>query len=28
MLFYDPRRDAPLRWSPGERLSGSVPTAS
>jgi len=28
MLFYDPRRDAPLRWSPGERLSGSAPTAS
>ena len=21
MLFYDPRRDAPIRWSPGERLS-------
>jgi predicted nucleic acid-binding Zn-ribbon protein len=21
MLFYDPRRDAPTRWSPGDRLS-------
>jgi predicted nucleic acid-binding Zn-ribbon protein len=26
MLFYDPRRDAPVRWSPGERLTGSAPT--
>jgi predicted nucleic acid-binding Zn-ribbon protein len=28
MLFYDPRRDAPVRWTPGERLSGPKPTAS
>jgi hypothetical protein len=26
MLFYDPRRDAPVRWVPGERLTGSSPT--
>ena len=26
ILFYDPRRDAPVRWSPGERLSGPTPT--
>jgi predicted nucleic acid-binding Zn-ribbon protein len=26
MLFYDPRRDAPVRWSPGERLTGPAPT--
>jgi len=26
MLFYDPRRDAPVRWAPGERLTGSAPT--
>jgi uncharacterized protein len=26
MLFYDPRRDSPTRWAPGERLSGSAPT--
>lgn len=26
MLFFDPRRDAPVRWSPGERLSGPTPT--
>jgi predicted nucleic acid-binding Zn-ribbon protein len=25
MLFYDPRRDAPVRWSPGERLTGPAP---
>jgi predicted nucleic acid-binding Zn-ribbon protein len=23
MLFYDPRRDAPIRWSPGDRLSAA-----
>ena len=23
MLFYDPRRDAPLRWTPGERLTSA-----
>lgn len=27
MVFYDPRRDAPVRWAPGERLSGPAPTA-
>ena len=27
MLFYDPRRDAPVRWVPGERLIGPAPTA-
>lgn len=27
MLFYDPRRDAPVRWAPGERLTGPTPTA-
>jgi predicted nucleic acid-binding Zn-ribbon protein len=27
MLFFDPRRDAPVRWTPGERLSGHTPTA-
>jgi len=26
MLYYDPRRDAPVRWSPGERLTGPAPT--
>jgi uncharacterized protein len=26
MLFYDPRRDAPVRWAPGERLTGPSPT--
>lgn len=25
MLFYDPRRDAPIRWTPGERLASSGP---
>jgi predicted nucleic acid-binding Zn-ribbon protein len=24
MLFYDPRRDAPVRWSPGDRLSAAT----
>jgi len=24
MLFYDPRRDAPIRWSPGDRLSAAT----
>ena len=24
MLFYDPRRDAPVRWSPGERLASAT----
>jgi len=24
MLFYDPRRDAPVRWAPGERLASST----
>ena len=24
MLFYDPRHDAPVRWSPGDRLSAST----
>jgi predicted nucleic acid-binding Zn-ribbon protein len=24
MLFYDPRRDAPIRWVPGERLSSAT----
>jgi predicted nucleic acid-binding Zn-ribbon protein len=24
MLFYDPRRDAPVRWSPGEKLSAAT----
>ncbi|MFP5231602.1 MAG: C4-type zinc ribbon domain-containing protein, partial [Acidobacteriota bacterium] len=23
MLYYDPRRDAPVRWTPGERLSSA-----
>ena len=23
MLFYDPRRDAPVRWAPGEKLSAA-----
>jgi predicted nucleic acid-binding Zn-ribbon protein len=23
MLFYDPRRDAPIRWTPGERLTSA-----
>ncbi|QMV18861.1 hypothetical protein GOB94_09335 [Granulicella sp. 5B5] len=23
MLFYDPRRDAPVRWSPGDRLAAA-----
>jgi predicted nucleic acid-binding Zn-ribbon protein len=23
MLFYDPRRDAPVRWSPGDRLASA-----
>lgn len=23
MLFYDPRRDAPVRWTPGEKLSAA-----
>ena len=23
MLFFDPRRDAPIRWSPGERLASA-----
>jgi predicted nucleic acid-binding Zn-ribbon protein len=27
MLYYDPRRDAPVRWAAGERLTGSTPTA-
>ena len=26
MLFFDPRRNAPIQWSPGERLSGPTPT--
>ena len=26
MLYFDPRRDAPVRWSPGERLTGPAPT--
>jgi predicted nucleic acid-binding Zn-ribbon protein len=25
MLFYDPRQDAPIRWSPGERLTAATP---
>jgi predicted nucleic acid-binding Zn-ribbon protein len=25
MLFYDPRRDAPVRWTPGERLQKATP---
>lgn len=24
MLFYDPRRDAPVRWTPGEKLSAAT----
>jgi predicted nucleic acid-binding Zn-ribbon protein len=24
MLFYDPRRDAPVRWAPGEKLSAAT----
>jgi predicted nucleic acid-binding Zn-ribbon protein len=24
MLYFDPRRDAPIRWSPGERLSAAT----
>jgi predicted nucleic acid-binding Zn-ribbon protein len=24
MLFYDPRRDAPVRWSPGDRLASAT----
>ncbi|MGA7157903.1 MAG: C4-type zinc ribbon domain-containing protein [Acidobacteriaceae bacterium] len=24
MLFYDPRRDAPVRWSPGEKLTAAT----
>ena len=28
MLFYDPRRDAPVRWTPGERLAGPRPASS
>lgn len=24
MLFYDPRRDAPVRWAPGERLTSAT----
>jgi predicted nucleic acid-binding Zn-ribbon protein len=23
MLFYDPRRDAPIRWTPGERIAAA-----
>jgi predicted nucleic acid-binding Zn-ribbon protein len=26
MLYYDPRRDAPIRWTPGERLGANQPT--
>jgi predicted nucleic acid-binding Zn-ribbon protein len=26
MLYYDPRRDAPVRWTPGERLGANQPT--
>ena len=26
MLFFDPRRDAPVRWAPGERLASSTTT--
>jgi hypothetical protein len=26
MLFYDPRRDAPVRWAPGERLASATTT--
>jgi predicted nucleic acid-binding Zn-ribbon protein len=26
MLYYDPRRDAPIRWAPGERLGANQPT--
>ena len=28
MLFYDPRRDAPVRWAPGEKLVGPKPTST
>ena len=28
MLFYDPRRDAPVRWAPGEKLVGPKPSAA
>ncbi len=24
MLFYDPRRDAPIRWTPGEKLTAAT----
>jgi uncharacterized protein len=27
MLFYDPRRDRPVRWTPGERLAAAKPEA-
>jgi predicted nucleic acid-binding Zn-ribbon protein len=26
MLYYDPRRDAPIRWVPGEKLGANQPT--
>jgi predicted nucleic acid-binding Zn-ribbon protein len=26
MLFYDPRQDAPIRWTPGEKLSAATTT--
>jgi predicted nucleic acid-binding Zn-ribbon protein len=28
MLFWDPRRDSPVRWSAGERLVGAKPTST
>ena len=27
ILFYDPRRDSPIRWTPGERLAATKPDA-
>jgi predicted nucleic acid-binding Zn-ribbon protein len=28
MLFWDPRRDSPVRWAAGEKLVGSKPTST